>query len=388
MSALRLCCVLYPNGELAVAAGWQSTAERLLADEPESRAHGLLHWVQGSSRCCSSATWSARSRTRERSRRSASASATSTCRCSGSAAWGGHAPARATRRARRPFSARRWRARCSAACGPGRRARVLRHAEHLPGPRGLPPRGRVGRGRQGLLRARASCRRQASAECTGRGCSSGRAPGRRRSTRRPPAWPNSAATSSTAASRSTRSARSACARETCAPRRRRSNAPTRWHAHRSPASRLSVSPKGSPRSPGRWWTGTRRDAPRHGPARPVGSEVRDRARNLRPRRRAERDGRDPPHRERVRHARHGGDRGDRGRRPCAGRGRRRGRAREPAPRMASLAGRARALRGGPDAGAPRSRPSGGRGRRRSVSWTCVLPARSSSASAPRSTRGA
>jgi tetratricopeptide (TPR) repeat protein len=47
MSALRLCSALYLNGELAVAAGWQSTAERLLADEPESRAHGLLHWVQG-----------------------------------------------------------------------------------------------------------------------------------------------------------------------------------------------------------------------------------------------------------------------------------------------------------------------------------------------------
>jgi class 3 adenylate cyclase len=34
----------YPRGELAVADGWRSTAERLLDGAPECRAHGLLAW--------------------------------------------------------------------------------------------------------------------------------------------------------------------------------------------------------------------------------------------------------------------------------------------------------------------------------------------------------
>ncbi len=36
----------YQRGDLAVGAGWQSTAERLLDGEPESRGHGFLAWIR------------------------------------------------------------------------------------------------------------------------------------------------------------------------------------------------------------------------------------------------------------------------------------------------------------------------------------------------------
>jgi class 3 adenylate cyclase len=36
----------YPRGELAVADGWRSSAERLLEGAPECRAHGLLAWCR------------------------------------------------------------------------------------------------------------------------------------------------------------------------------------------------------------------------------------------------------------------------------------------------------------------------------------------------------
>ena len=36
----------YPRGQLAVADGWRSSAERLLEDAPECRAHGLLAWCR------------------------------------------------------------------------------------------------------------------------------------------------------------------------------------------------------------------------------------------------------------------------------------------------------------------------------------------------------
>lgn len=36
----------YQRGDLAVGAGWQGTAERLLDGRPESRAHGFLTWIR------------------------------------------------------------------------------------------------------------------------------------------------------------------------------------------------------------------------------------------------------------------------------------------------------------------------------------------------------
>jgi hypothetical protein len=47
--AARLAATLahqhYPRGQLAVARGWHTTAERLLVGEPECRAHGLIAWI-------------------------------------------------------------------------------------------------------------------------------------------------------------------------------------------------------------------------------------------------------------------------------------------------------------------------------------------------------
>src|SRR5207244_3469584 len=44
--ALMLVNEYFPRGELAVAAGWQKTAERLLEGLEECRAHGLLAWLR------------------------------------------------------------------------------------------------------------------------------------------------------------------------------------------------------------------------------------------------------------------------------------------------------------------------------------------------------
>ena len=46
LMAITLADEYYQRGELAVATGWQSSAERLLEGQPESRAHGLLAWTR------------------------------------------------------------------------------------------------------------------------------------------------------------------------------------------------------------------------------------------------------------------------------------------------------------------------------------------------------
>src|SRR5438128_2408605 len=45
-TAIKLANVFIRRGELAVSRGWTSTAEQLLAGEPESAAHGLVSWMK------------------------------------------------------------------------------------------------------------------------------------------------------------------------------------------------------------------------------------------------------------------------------------------------------------------------------------------------------
>lgn len=45
-TAVKLANTFFRRGELAVTAGWAGTAERLLADQPECSAHGLVAWVK------------------------------------------------------------------------------------------------------------------------------------------------------------------------------------------------------------------------------------------------------------------------------------------------------------------------------------------------------